>query len=168
MKLFLTILLGSLLLFSCRKEEEVPCPVQPITPKWEKFIGNYKVYDTLGSFLYSMNISHFSGVNQFGNNVDSLLFQNFIDKFDLKIEFYNNHLNENTLNYGFYDSLADKFTNHWYIGSEFDDTSSVLLENTLINDTIIFYYKLTNIKYYLAERVPYFYCECKQVAVKQN
>ena len=153
--------------FSCKKEIKTDETITP-APKWERFVGDYNVYDTSSSYLYSMSISHFSGVNKFGAIVDTLFFQNFIDKFDLEVEFYENTLNKNTLNYGFYDSVPDKRGKHWFIGSEFDDLSTFKVENTLINDTIILYYKLTNIKYYFDEGEPYYFCECKQIAVKQN
>jgi|SaaInl5LU_22_DNA_1037371.scaffolds.fasta_scaffold05891_4 hypothetical protein len=163
--LILLIVVCFLSLFSCKKEEKVSCITEPI-PTWVRFVGDYKVYDTTGVFLYNMKISHFSGINSYGSEIDSFFIENFIDTFDFKVH-YSLNLNLNFFDYGGHDSIPDKNGNHWFLDAFFNDSSTPVEENTLINDTIIFKYRLTNIKYYLSESVPYYYCDCKQIGVKQ-
>lgn len=58
MRIKLFFFLITLILFSCTKDK-TPLPTTPTEPtKWEKITGNYKVYDTLGIYLYNMEIIH--------------------------------------------------------------------------------------------------------------
>ena len=168
MKPILIITLAVLFLLSCSKEKET-IPVTPprVPEQWEKFIGTYNVYDTLSNFKYEMKIEYLNTIYYAnGNKTDSLLLKNFVDTFDLKID-YRNMVDSYVLSIGGYDSVPDYNNKHWYIGDLSDDLNTPIRENKLINDTIIMYFKQTNIKYYINEAQPYYYCECKHVAVKQ-
>ncbi|MGB0391456.1 MAG: hypothetical protein ACPGD5_07800 [Salibacteraceae bacterium] len=150
---------------SCKKEEPVQeCP----TPEpWERFIGDYKVYDTAGNYLYDCDISQFRDTNSFGNlEVDYLLIRNFADNFDFSFEFPS-RLDKNELYFGFHDSVSDYNGKHWYIASLFDDLGTAHPENRLENDSITLYFERTNIKFWVNEGQLYYHCECKHVAVKQ-
>jgi hypothetical protein len=87
MKYFTPIFLIFVLIISCTKELTITTPFE--SPKvWEKFIGKYKVYDTLGGYLYEMEIKHYSAYQDAnGNPFDSLLIKNFANKFDVKFSF---------------------------------------------------------------------------------
>ena len=161
------ILLTLIFLMACSKEKE-PLPIEvPEPEQWERFAGNYKVYDTLGNFLYDMNFVHFfSGNNIYQNDADSVIIQNFADTFDLKYEFRRT-ADKNLLDIGFHDSIVDRNNKSWHLTRNADDENTPIRENKLINDTIIMYFRLNNIKYYIPEAQPYYYCDCKHVAVKQ-
>lgn len=153
-------------LFSCSKEK-VPVVQSPPAKQWEKFVGNYKVYDTLGTFLFDANITHYSSLNEFGVEVDSILIQNFADTMDLKFQFsYNTNINY--FQFQFHDSITDYNVKSWHVSIIFDDISTTELENELRNDTMVLYFKMTNLPYYINESVPYFDCNCKHVYLKQH
>jgi len=167
-KPLLTITLAILFLLSCSKEKET-IPVTPphIPEQWEKFIGYYNVYDTLGNYKYQMEIQHyFSGKNIYGNDEDSLVLQNFADTFDIKYEFRRT-IDPSLLSIGIFDSIVDKNNKSWSLSGLADDIDTPIRENKLLNDTIILYFQQTNIQYHNNEAQPYYYCKCKHVAVKQ-
>jgi len=158
-------LFGFLLLISlgCRKDKVPALPLPPEPTKWEKISGAYKVYDTLGVFLYNMNISHVPSGN---NNTDSLRFENFDGEFTFtyKQEDFSNEP-ELLIRTGYHEELFDSNMNRWKLLTAANDQ---FYYNVLENDTIRFIFRKTNINYYLYDSVPYFYCECKQIAVKQH
>jgi hypothetical protein len=166
----LTILFIVILVLGCSKEKQIT-PIQDIEPidQWKKFIGNYKVYDTVGNYMYNMEIAHYSTTPYpNGHKLDSLIIINFADTFDLKFAYsLNSSGYENYLDIGFNDSVVDYNAKMWWVGRISDDTSTVVKENRLINDTIILYFEQDNIKFYINEAQPYYRCECKHVAVKQ-
>lgn len=169
MKYFVFIIILCFL-FSCSKKKDEVTLVDTTDniEEWEKFIGSYNVYDTIGNYLYSTEIVNiFQGKNIYGNDVDSLLFRNFADTFDLKIEYSYNSIDDKLLSIGIHDSVVDKNNKSWHLSGLADDENTTIRENKLINDTIIMYFKQTNIKYYIPEAQPYYGCECKHVAVKQ-
>lgn len=170
MKPILVILLAVLFLLSCSKEKKTIPVIPPRVPEqWEKFVGTYNVYDTLGVFLYNMNINHLSSTYfQNGQKIDSLILINFNDTFNLKIDFNPASPGyENTFDIGSHDSIIDYNNKSWNISTLSDDLSTPMRENELINDSMIMYFRQTNIQYYINEAQPYYYCECKHVAVKQ-
>lgn len=168
MKSVLFVILTVLFLSSCSKEKETTPVIPPRIPEqWEKFVGTYNVYDTLGNYKYQLDILHyFSGKNIYGNDADSMILQNFADTFDIKYEF-RRMIDKNIFSFGFHDSIVDRNNKTCGLWSLSDDLSTSVKENYLVNDTIIIYFKQTNIKYYINEAQPYYYCECKHVAVKQ-
>lgn len=142
-------------------------PFEDKSEPYEKFLGDYKVYDTLFNYKYNMSIAHFSGVNQYGVTMDSLRLTNFADSFNFDIRF-NPKLNVNLLDLTSKDTLFAHSNNRFFFWSNSDDLSTPnIIENELLNDTILFYYTLDNIKYYLWENVPYYQCNCKEYAIKQ-
>lgn len=169
MKHFFFILsLFAFITLSCSKEKEQIEPIEVNIPEqYERFIGNYKVYDTLGVFMYDMSIIHNSKViYPNGQRSDTITIQNFADTFDVKYEFRNT-IDKNGFDFGFHDSIVDYNNKSWGLWSLSDDTTSIVKENQLLNDTMVMYFKMDNIKYYMQEAQPYYMCECKHVAVKQ-
>ena len=156
--LILILLVG--VFYSCRKDTPVFPPVTEPEP-WEKFIGDYKVYDTTGVFLYDMSISHHSTFTYPNLQVvDSLHVDNFGNKFELftdPLVFGLPHI----------DPIEDHDGYNWYFTGIFDDLGTQVKENYWLNDTIIFYYRITNILYYIGEGQPYYLGDHKEITVKQ-
>lgn len=149
------------------EQEEIYNPFEDKLEPFDKFIGNYKVYDTIFNYLHDMSISHFSGINQYGVEVDSLRIINFADSFNFVIPFQNSQ-NKNYLDLFYVDTLYSYSGKRFFFWGNSDDLSTPnIIENELVNDTVLLYYSLDNIKYYLYENVPYYQCDCKQFAVKQ-
>lgn len=133
---------------------------------WEKFVGNYEVYDTLGVWLYSMDISHHSGLNEFGVEMDSLMILNFADSFDLDIQF-SFATDDRYLDIGFHSPVYAHSGYRWYLDGNYEDSGTPVLDNTLINDSIHLFFTMDNIAYFTADGVPFYSCECRQIALKQ-
>ncbi|MFN6086181.1 MAG: hypothetical protein ACK476_14800, partial [Fluviicola sp.] len=76
---YLFVLIFLLILFSCTKDK-TPTFVDNRTI-WEKVNGKYNVYDTLGNFLYEMEIIH-KDPKLTGSIADSLQFINFDHDFN--------------------------------------------------------------------------------------
>jgi hypothetical protein len=163
----LGLLLFLVIACSCKKEK-VPVPDEPEVQEWEKFVGSYKVFDTLGIYLFDASISHFSGINQYGVMVDSIRIKNFADTLDLKFQFIEDTYNKAIMNIGFSQPAYDKLNNPWNITTNMQDTLTLILENNLVNDTMILYFRMTNITYYDNISTFYYWCDCKHVYVKQK
>lgn len=139
-------------------------PVSSPAPKTmcQKIAGNYKVYDTLGNFLYDMKINYFESTFKV---LDSLEFVNIHNNF--KFGWQQNKAIESDNKYfvvlGIHDSLTDSNGNTW----EFLD-AGIQPYNIFENDTIKLRYKLSNCNYYLADQVPFSYPTFVEIAVKQH
>lgn len=154
-------------LFSCKPEPSKPQP-QPEPEQWEKFIGEYKVYDTLGNFLFDIDIQHFDTVNFKNSEVDCMIINNFANKFQLRFQY--GYVNEGLtfLDFGFHQPAYDKNGKRWHLTRKSDDPTTIVKENSLVNDTLVFYYDLNNLLYHNKDSIPYFECYCRDVAVKQK
>jgi hypothetical protein len=151
----------SISLVQCTKEK-VPI-IQPMEPtKWEKISGDYKVYDTNEVYLYEMEISHFQSTDQFGNPVDSLEFMNFDNNFTFKTQqdFYESMVIQIVSP----DPIKDNNNKSWELYGISPDSG----DNEFISDTIRLKFNKNNFSYYLSDLVPYYFCVCKQVAIKQH
>lgn len=143
-------------LVGCTKDK-VPLPPEPT--KLEKFAGDYKVYDTLGSYLYDMRLV---AIDNDGTNYDSIRFENFDGEFTFTTK------QENFGNYpmyvriGAHSLLVGNQGNRWQLFS-----TNWEGYNNWENDTIKIRFEKTNINYWIEDVVPYFACDCKQIAVKQ-
>jgi hypothetical protein len=148
--------------YSCTKDKTCLPPIPPEPEVWEKFIGDYDVYDTNGIFLYQMEIENI----YHDQNNDSLVILNFNQNFDLRFHFQET-TDEKFLNIRFHDSVVGYDNYTWQIYSDYSNNNDLTIENRLIDDTIIMKFEQTNIQHWVNEGVPYYYCDCKQVAVKQ-
>jgi hypothetical protein len=162
----LGLLLFLVIACSCKKEK-VPITEKPEEKPWEKFVGNYKVYDTLGVYLFDATISHFAFTKPSGVIVDSLIINNFADSFNLKIRFKLNKI-PSFFDIGFSQPALDYLNNPWNVTTYLDDSLTPILENNLVNDTMILYFRMTNITYYDNISTFYYWCDCKHVYVKQK
>ena len=153
-----------ILITGCDKDK-TPNPLKPHIPtKWELIPGNYKVYDTTGEFLYDMSISYSSGTNIYGNTIDTAHFENFDGEFDFSVIQAPISNFPNMISMGFHDSIRDGSGNRWRIFPYVPDYTY----NNFLNDTILFYFQKHNTPYWLNDGTSYFYCDCKQIAVKQH
>ena len=148
-------------LTSCTKDK-VPSQIVVQPTKWELISGDYKVYDTTGVYLYDMSISHFYNESY---NQDSLIFENFDGEFSFSTIQMNPAPSNfpNVVTIGSHDTLYGAQMKRWKIGSGVSEAY-----NQLINDTIKLRFQKTNINYYIQDLTPYYSCDCKQIAVKQN
>lgn len=153
------------LLFSCSKDK-VPIPIATPDKPWEKFEGKYKVYDTMGNYLFDSEIINHEIYNSSGVLIDTIKILNFANSFDLQFKFIKTTSN-NYLNFGFHDPIKDYNNKTWGITIIPDDTNTVELENRLVNNRMTLYFRKTNIMYWMNESVPYVYENVKHVYVKQ-
>lgn len=146
---------------ACTKEK-VPLPPEPVEPtKWEKIAGNYKVYDTLGNYLYEMGISH---IHNDSNNTDSLHFDNYGNLFNITC--YQSPwsgIPEGYIEIGSKNPIEDKYSKRWDLSQ-----ATNLDYNVLINDTLKLRYRRVNILYYLEDISPYCDTTIIEIAVKQH
>jgi hypothetical protein len=161
-----TVAIAGLLLFTACKKDKVPIahPTQPT--KWEQISGSYKVYDTLGVYLYDMSIEHVSGLDSNGIFRDSLRFINFDGQFEFAYKQTNaniTNLPKNFFYIGSHDPIKDSSNKRWKIMGFSDG-----VHNALVNDTIKLWFDKNNIKYYINDVTPYFGGMCYQNAVKQH
>jgi hypothetical protein len=156
------ISIALLLLGACVKVEVKPVPSPAPQTMCQKIAGNYKVYDTLGNFLYDMKINYFESTFKV---LDSLEFENINNNF--KIGWQQNKAIESEEDYyvslGHHDSLLDANGHSWTF-----ICAGILPYNIFKNDTIRIRYNLSNCNYYVADQVPFRYKTFVEVAVKQH
>lgn len=170
---YLLAILSIVLIFSCTKEKQViPTPDGTANGRIFKYLGDYKVYDTNGVFMYDMNISFFQ--TDIGPNyhpIDSIMITNFADTFDLSFQFISTYTdqtyNTELLDIGFHDSIVDYNNKSWRISGKKDDYNTSYYENVLIDDTIVMYFQKRNNQFYIQEGQPLVDEILKHVAVKQ-
>jgi hypothetical protein len=149
---------------STKDKTPVP-PVPPEPTRWEKIAGNYKVYDTLGMYLYDMEIVH---TNNDVLKKDTFIFFNLHNQFNL---FSNQpYIPPSSDPYriviGPEDPIYDKQNKRWDLFPFGEYPTEGF--NVWKNDTIRIKYRLTNIKYWIEDAVPYSYKIVKEIAVKQH
>ena len=157
----LSVLAVLFILSSCKKEK-VPIPVVEEPSKWELIAGDYKVYDTLSTFLYDMRIVHVP--DESSEYSDSLRFENFDGEFDItQFQSVSSNAPDYQVQIGVHNPLFDSSGKRWRIFSSNLDHE----HNYLENDTIVLSFEKSNLQYYIEDLTPYFQCDCIQVAVKQ-
>lgn len=159
--LILVIFTGVILLFSCSKDKTPNSFTIPSLSLWQKVHGHYKVYDTMGVYLYDMNIVHI----HVSDKIDSLRFENFDGEFTFTVQQSNPNPNNypNYISLGYHMSLYDSNHKRWKLGG-----GAYTYYNSWNNDTIPLRFQKTNINYWIQDATPYFSCDCKQIAVKQH
>ena len=65
---------------ACKKDEKVVTPPVP-AKQWQKYIGVYDVYDTAHHTQWVMEIKHLTYLEYNNGESDSILLQNFANKF---------------------------------------------------------------------------------------
>lgn len=163
------ILLVTICAFSsCDKDDDSVCVSEPEKEQWERFVGDYLVYDTLGNFSHEMSISHFYSDSE-GNGVgtDSVLIENYADKFNLRFKF-NYTTDRNYLSIPPFNPIQDYDGFSWYYWSNNEIPDNSYQDNYKSNDTIYLSYTLDNTPYWVQDGVEFYSCECREIAVKQD
>lgn len=155
-KLLMIFAAAALGFSACRKQEKCPPDEPESMDGRDRFVGTYTVYSTTGAYLYNMTISKFGSGGR-----DSLLLSNYADTFDIRIlhEAYwtTDHLDID----GFFPAY-DQAGHRWaLIGASVEEGL-----NVLVDDTIPLGFTMNNIAFYFEDGVPYYSCECRQIAVK--
>ena len=148
--------IAALVLSACRKEKECPADEPAAVDGRDRFVGTYSVYNLSGTFLYSMIISKFGSGGR-----DSLLLSNFADTFDLKV-LHESYWTTNYLGIGLNYPAFDQSGHRWALFGSSGENGL----NTMSNDSIQLGFTMDNIAFYFEDGVPYYSCECRQIAVK--
>ena len=156
------LLLASALLASCKPEKVKPTEPVKEPSKFELIPGKYNVYDTVGIFLYEMEIKHKNGVAENGIVTDSFTFINLDGQFNYT--YYQTNLEppswpKNFFELGSFDPIIDSNGKRTYFSSYM---------NNYRNDSIFMHFEKNNIRYYIPEMVPYKRVICKHIGVKQH
>ena len=156
------LLLASALLASCKPEKVKPTEPTKEISKYDLIPGNYKMYDTLGNYLYEMKIVHTQEITNKPIPRDSLTFINFFDKYSFTTPQSSGNAS-NLPKYSF--QLGSK---NLLIDTNGKRAGFFGYESHFSNDSIYLNFKISNIKYYLSDMVPYFSKKEKQIGIKQH
>ena len=157
-----SILLVFLMVLSCKPEKVKPTEPTKEVSKYDLIPGNYKMYDTLGNFLYEMNIKYIREVTTNKVPRDTLVFTNFDGKYTfraLQSSGTSANMPKYSFGLGVHDSVRDSAGKRVFI---FGHSAEYR------NDSIFLQFERDNIRYYIPDMVPYDRCECKQIGVKQH
>jgi len=172
LKLLLFLSLVIITIIRCTKDKVPTNTNHPEFTKWEKIIGEYMVYDTLGNFLFNFKLNYSSDTEYVNDKMfiyDAIFFENFNNHFSFKQKqssqnvFYPIPIGSYFINIGYQDSIRDKNNNKWTI-----ILSGGYSKNIWINDTLYLCFQQTNIKFWMNDAIPYLDTVIKQVAVKQH
>ena len=163
---WITLIILSLVIVGCNTDE-IP---EPEIPGWKKFEGTYNVTKLENGQTYHMEIAFDSLVHQpSGETHLYIMYRNFDNSFDSLVNGYSSGIPDDRLEiqpFGIQHSVEDHNGSHWALSMLADDPNTPELENTLVNDTILFYFQKSNIAFYFEDGVPFYECECKHLAVK--
>lgn len=153
---------------SCNKEDNNILKLNDNTevPPYKKFLGTYQVENLNTGEQYQMKIGYKNDTLENGNVFDYLDIYNFDNNFDYLIRFYKFVNAPNYIEFIWYFGIRDRNNNRWAIFQISDDTTTTIKENTLINDTIIFYFRKTNMAFWPSDGALFYECYCKHRAVK--
>jgi hypothetical protein len=161
--LLLTILLLNI---GCSKDK-VPLPEPPPElTKYEKIVGTYNVYDTIGNFLYKINLGHSDSLFDNGTLIDSIHYYGFEGQFNFSESQGTPYYPVNYFLYiGYHGPLYDTLNKRWKIIGHYDPNG--IYDNTFHDDTIRMIYRKININYWIEDATPYKDTIVKIVAIKQ-
>jgi hypothetical protein len=135
--------------------------------KYGQIEGTYNVYDSLGNYLYVLNLTHTDSLTSKGHYIDSLPFDGFDGQFYFsKLQSSTHWIPDYSISISYKESLYDTFNNRWKI--IFSHDLEGIYDNTYHNDTIKFIYRKVNINYYLQDLTPYLDTTIKIIAVKNK
>lgn len=168
MKKIVLFLVGvCLAMAGCNKD----CDDIPEEPAWRKFEGIYNVTKLENEQEYQLTIAFDSLElsNSEGELDMHIVYENFDESFDSLIGQYPNGTTNDELRIKSFSApfgIEDYNGSRWALSMLADDPNTPELENTLVNDTILFYFQKSNIAFYVEDGVPFYECECKHLAVK--
>ncbi len=159
MKKIIYLVIGVLGIVSCNKETISNEPPY-IEQWWDEYYGTYTVFDTLNDVTYEMEINqierYFDGVL----TSDSMSIKNIGDQFEVKIKNTQNIIYWNFLSFGVIQPLHDKNGYRWSFNGSLSEKEN--------SDTLNLRYTISNIAYYMEDGVPYYACECVDLALKNE
>lgn len=144
------------------------CDEIPKEPGWKKFEGTYNVTKLENGETYELLIK-FDTLTHIpsGERHLYIIYENFDASFDsLLIGYVNNNEPNRILRFNAEFPEYDRWYNRWTLWMIPEDTLTPEPENTLVNDTILFYFRKSNLAFYNEDGVPYYECYCKHRAVK--
>ena len=150
-----------LIVFSCTKDKvpkEEPIPID------QRISGKYNVYDSIGNYLYDMELKY---VVNYSVGPDSIIFINFDN--DFSYSRYQSSVYDEYSEFKYISLLSpfptkDKNNKSWSLSN----TSEGIYDNTWRNDTIRMCFRKHNTPWLPLEAVPYLDTIIKQIAVKQH
>jgi len=144
---------------SCKKEI-IPDEPPYIDQWWDEYYGTYTVFDTMNDLTYQMEIKQIG--RYFDGNLisDSVLIKNVANRFDIKEYFVQNSIYHGGIGFTFANPIQDVEGNQWAFSAGLGKK-----ENP---DTLELQYTLSNIAYYLEDGVPYYACDCVDLAIKNE
>lgn len=154
----LGLLAACILVLSCGKERN-ECPLSSSSPDGrDQFVGQYKVYDTTGTFLYDMEIMKTNDPDK-----DSLYAVNWGSRFNMFIRHEDGDYT-NYLNYNPPFPSQDHQGRRWAF---FQEVDASFHSNLLVHDTLRMSYRISNIAFYVDDGVPFFEWSYREYGVKQ-
>lgn len=171
MKKFIHIVLFASMITACKKEK--PACAEPLPPEpkyfWSDYIGTYDVYDTVNHTQWVMKIKHLYHREYNQGNNDSVLIENFANKFTIRYLWRSSLISDKPMfDIGVFHPIEDNNSLKWHLSSMQDDLVTTKNENVLIKDSIILFFKQSNIAFYQNDGVSYYECDCKHIAVKRR
>ena len=160
--------------YSCKKNiKPAVATTPPLVPynMWSSYMGTYDVYDTINHTQWVMKMTHLYHFDQNNGNNDSVLIENFANKFNIRyrwMSLYDKSKNIIAFGIGPFHPIKDFSNYSWHLGGWWDDTTTTTIENVLQHDSLTLFFKLSNIAFYSADAVPYYDCDCKHIAVKRK
>ena len=161
------LIIGVVLTFSgCNKD----CDDIPEEPGWKKFEGHYNVTKLENGQTYQLQIVFDSLVHQpSGETHLYIIYRNFDNSFDSLVNGYSSGIPNDRIEiqpFSVQHGVEDYSGSRWSLSMLADDPDTPELENTFLNDTILFYFQKSNIAFYFEDGVPFYECECRHLAVK--
>jgi hypothetical protein len=142
----------------CRKDRDCPSSPRAAVDGRDQFVGQYKVYDTTGVYLYDMEI--LKSNDQGG---DSLYALNWAGRFDFYVRHENGDMTD-LLNINPPFPSLDGLGGRWAFTRQYD---SAFMSNRLVRDTLRMSYFISNIAFYAEDGVPFFEWSYREYGVKQ-
>ena len=158
----LFFLLLSLSIQSCKPEKVKPTEPVKEPSKFELIPGRYKIYDTVGTYLYEMEIQYKKGYTTNGIVSDSFTYINLDNRYNFTVY----QSTANVINLPKY--YFDLWTFDPLIDHDGHRTFFFGLNCHYSNDSIYMNFEKNNVKYYLSDMVPYYRYDSKQIGVKQH
>jgi hypothetical protein len=159
MRYAILIIVGLLGIVSCKKEI-IPDEPPYIEQWWDEYYGTYTVFDTLNDVTYEMEIKQIERYHEGILTSDSVFVHNVANRFDSKTLYIQNITNLGGLGLEIYNPIKDGSNRRWAFSFAFLKKDN--------SDTLELRYTLSNIAYYMEDGVPYYACECVDLAVKNE
>jgi len=153
--------LALVLLAGCKKDE-TPEP-SSLNSKWEQIPGNYKVYDSLGTFLNDMEITYSTQPDFNGGAIRFFKYKPFLEYGYVQVYQDATTPYSNNINFGHLEGVFDSQHNRWVI----TDLGSFAYD-IQTNDTIEINLDKDNAAYWQEDSTIYHHEVVKLFAVKQH